>query len=198
MELVPERLRQQIEFVMEIDKLKQIYRQNLIADTSRRENDAEHSWHIALMAVLLREYAEEPVDLEKVIKMLLIHDLVEVYAGDTFCYDEEAVKDKEARVKEAAQRLYSLLPADQEAELRGLWHEFEERKPAEARFAACLDRVQPFLLNYLNRGGTWKMHPVTSDQVRRRMAPVAEICPELGEYVEGLLVDAIAKGYLRE
>ena len=120
MELVPERLRQQIEFVMEIDKLKQIYRQNLIADTSRRENDAEHSWHIARMAVLLREYAEEPVELEKVIKMLLIHDLVEVYAGDTFCYDEEAVKDKEARVKEAAQRLYSLLPADQEAELRGL------------------------------------------------------------------------------
>ena len=157
MELVPERLRQQIEFVMEIDKLKQIYRQNLIADTSRRENDAEHSWHIALMAVLLREYAEEPVDLEKVIKMLLIHDLVEVYAGDTFCYDEEAVKDKDAREKEAAQRLYSLLPADQEAELRGLWHEFEERK----RRKLVLPRAwigSTFLLNYLNRGGTWKMH----------------------------------------
>ncbi len=198
MEKTTERLRKQLDFILEIDKLKDVYRQNLILDGSRRENDTEHSWHIAVMAIVLREYAVEPVDLEKVLKMLLLHDLVEIDAGDTFCYDERAGLDKQERELEAAQRLYGLLPSGMGAELKELWQEFEERKTPEARYAACLDRLQPFLHNYHIRGGTWQMHSVTSDQVRRRMAPVGTICPELGRYVDNLIEDAVQKGFLAE
>ncbi|HHY16299.1 MAG TPA: HD domain-containing protein [Firmicutes bacterium] len=196
MKKISERLRQQLDFVLEIDQLKDVYRQNLILDGSRRENDTEHSWHIAVMAIIFKEYAVEPVDLEKVLKMLLLHDLVEIDAGDTFCYDEQAGQDKQEREIKAADRLYGLLPAEMGAELQGLWLEFEEQQTAEARFAACLDRLQPFLNNYHIRGGTWQMHPVTSEQVRRRMAPVQAICPELGEYVGRLIEDAVQKGFL--
>ena len=191
-----ERLKQQLDFVMEIDKLKHIYRQNLVADGSRRENDVEHSWHLAVMAVLLQEYSAEPVDLLKVIKMVLLHDLVEIDAGDTFCYDPEAGLDKEERELKAAERLYGLLPPDQGGELRALWDEFEAGKSPEARFAICLDRLQPFLNNYHTEGGTWRRHNVVSSQVRKRMAPVGECSPELGELVESLIEDAIAQGLL--
>lgn len=198
MKTIGERLQLQLDFILEIDKLKDIYRQNLILDGSRRENDAEHSWHIAVMAIILREYANEPVDLEKVLKMLLLHDLVEIDAGDTFCYDEEEARDKQVREAQAAKRLYGLLPKEQGEELRALWQEFEAQKTAEARFAVCLDRVQPFLHNYHIRGGTWQTHPVRSEQVRKRMGKVQEICPELGEYVNMLIEDAIEQGFLRE
>jgi putative hydrolase of HD superfamily len=198
MEHLPERLAQQIEFLLEIDKLKNIYRQNLVADGSRRENDAEHSWHLAVMAVLLAEYMPEPVDLLKVVKMVLLHDLVEIDAGDAFCYDPAAGEGKEERERSAAERLYNLLPRDQGQELRALWEEFEARSTPEARFAACLDRLQPFLLNYVTEGGTWRMHNVPAEQVRRRLAPVGEISPALGQVVEGFLQKAIEAGFLRE
>ena len=148
-----ERLLKQIRFIVEIDKLKQVYRQNVVIGTSRNENDAEHSWHLAVMAVLLSEYAaERELDILRVIKMLVIHDLVEIDAGDTFCYDEKALEDKAYREQRAAERLFNILPSDQAREIMGLWREFEEMKTPEARFAACLDRIQPLILNY-NTGG---------------------------------------------
>ena len=192
-----ERLRQQINFVMEIDKLKHIYRQNLVADGSRRENDVEHSWHLAVMALLLQEYTVEPVDITKVMKMVLLHDLVEIDAGDTFCYDAQAGLDKREREEAAADRLYGLLPPDQEEELRALWEEFEARETPEAKFAACLDRLQPLLNNYHTNGGTWRIHDVSNTQVRKRMEPVGESSPTLAAYMEALVEDAIAQGILR-
>jgi len=195
---LPERLAQQIGFLLEIDKLKQVYRQNLISDGSRRENDAEHSWHLAVMAVLLGEYVPEPVDLLKVIKMVLLHDLVEIDAGDVFCYDPGAAVGKEERERKAAERLYALLPEDQGQELKELWAEFEARATAEARFALCLDRLQPLLLNFVTQGGTWRIHNVSAPQVRQRMAPIREVSPELGEAVEQILQEAISRGILKE
>ena len=192
------RLEKQIQFVMEIDKLKHIYRQNLVAAGSRRENDVEHSWHLAVMALLLQEYTVEPVDVLKVIQMVLLHDLVEIDAGDTFAYDPEAGLDKEERERLAADRLYSLLPDDQGCELRALWDEFEAGESPEARFAACLDRLQPLLNNYHTQGGTWRMHDVSSAQVRKRMEPVGESAPVLGELVETLIESAIEQGILRK
>lgn len=192
-----ERLKQQIEFVMEIDKLKHVYRQNLVADGSRRENDVEHSWHLAVMAVLLEEYTPQPVDVAKVMKMVLLHDLVEIDAGDTFAYDAEASVGKEEREQAAADRLYGLLPPDQAEELRALWDEFEARESLEAKFATCLDRMQPLLNNYHTEGGTWQTHDVDSTAVRKRMEPVGEGAPKLGELVDTLIGDAMAQGILK-
>ena len=163
----PERLKKQIDFIVEIDKLKHILRRTVLIDKSRRENDAEHSWHLAVMAILLKEYAAEDVDLEKVMKMVLVHDLVEIDAGDTFCYDAKANLDKRDRELCAADRLFAILPEDQAKELRRLWEEFEECTTPEARFAASLDRLQPFIHNVHTDGHTWK-NGVTSDQVHAR------------------------------
>lgn len=198
MKQLPKRLEQQLSFILEIDKLKHIYRQNLVADGSRRENDVEHSWHLAVMAVLLAEYSEEPVDVTKVMKMVLLHDLVEIDAGDTFCYDPEAGLDKEERELKAADRLYAILPPEQGAELRALWEEFEEGKTPEAKFAACLDRLQPFLLNFNTKGGTWIEHSVPAGQIRKRMAAVGESSPVLGELVKQLMDEALAQGIMKE
>lgn len=198
MEQLPERLAKQIRFLLEVDKLKTIFRQNLIADGSRRENDAEHSWHLAVMAALLAEYVPQPIDLAKVMKMVLLHDVVEIDAGDVFCYDPEANVGKGDREKAAAQRIYGLLPPEQGAELRALWEEFESRETPEAQFAVCLDRMQPLLLNFVTDGGTWRMHNVPAHQVRKRMAPIGEISPVLGQAVEALIQEAIARGILRE
>ena len=192
------RLKQQIDFLMEIDKLKHVYRQNLVANGSRRENDVEHSWHLGVMAVILQEYAAEPVDMAKVMKMVLLHDLVEIDAGDTFAYDPEAGLDKEERETAAADRLYGMLPSDQGQELRTLWDEFEARETPEAKFAACLDRLQPLLNNDHTAGGTWQTHGVSSGQVRKRMEPVGEGAPCLGDLVERLIQEAIAQGILQE
>ena len=161
------RPQQQIDFLVEIDKLKKVLRQTWLLDQSRYENDAEHSWHIAMAAMLFLEYADDPqVDLLRVIKMLLVHDLVEIDAGDTYAYDEKACLDQPEREQKAAERIFGLLPPDQSAEFRGLWEEFEARQTPEARYAAALDRFQPLLHNYRTGGRAWLDHAVTSDRVR--------------------------------
>lgn len=193
-----ERLLKQIQFIVEIDKAKQILRQNVVIGTKRNENDAEHSWHLAVMAILLSEYAaEEDLDILRVIKMVLIHDLVEIDAGDTFCYDEKGQEDKAEREQRAAKRLFHILPSDQSQEIWELWREFEESKTPEARFAACLDRIQPLILNYNTNGHTWRKPGVTSEKVLKRNEPLRENTPLLWEYVKEAIEDSIQKGYLQ-
>jgi putative hydrolases of HD superfamily len=191
------RLSQQIQFILEIDKLKGILRQTRLTDDSRLENSAEHSWHLAMMAIVLAEYAPPKTDLLLAIKMLLIHDLVEIDAGDTFCYDLKGNQDKAAREEKAATRLFGILPYPQGKELREIWEEFEARLTDTAKFAVALDRLQPLLHNQQNHGGTWQQHGITSKQVRQRMAPVQDASPELGALVEQIINDCIAAGYLR-
>jgi len=170
-----------------------------LTDGSRKENDAEHSWHIALMAVLLSEHADrEGIDLKHVVIMLLVHDLVEIDAGDTFCYDEKGNADKSEREKKAADRIFNLLPPDQAAYFRSLWDEFESRRTAEARFAAAMDRFQPLLHNYHTCGGTWKEHGVRKKQVVSRNQPIENGSTTLWEYASQLIDDAVTKRYLKE
>ncbi|NLJ79378.1 MAG: HD domain-containing protein [Tissierellia bacterium] len=190
------RLKQQIDFLMEIDKLKHVYRQNLVANGSRRENDAEHSWHISVMALLLSEYADDDVDLFKVIKMLLIHDVVEIYAGDTFCYDIEAGKDKEERELKAAEQIFGILDEEKGRELRELWDEFEEKNTKEALFAASMDRLQPFINNYYSGGGTWKKFNVPKSAIYERIAPLKKISKRLWEFTTNMIEDAFDRGYI--
>ncbi len=193
-----ERLQQQLNFILEIDKLKQVYRQTYLIDSSRKENDAEHSWHLAILAMLLSEYAEEKLDIPRVIKMVLIHDVVEIDAGDTFCYDYEAGEDKEEREQKAADRIFNILPKDQEKEFRKLWEEFEERKTPEACFAACLDRLQPLMHNYITNGKSWQEHEITRGEVIERNKHMRDGSPFLWNYIENLINDAVKKGYLKE
>ncbi|HYH00236.1 MAG TPA: HD domain-containing protein [Terriglobales bacterium] len=190
------RLQQQIQFIVEIDKLKSILRQSLLCDGSRRENDAEHSWHLAAMASLLQEYATESVDLVRVLKMLLIHDIVEIDAGDTYAYDPEANVTRAAREQVAADRLFGLLPADQRDDFRALWEEFETGVTAESRYANALDRLQPLLLNYYSEGKSWRAHGVTADAVIKRMQPIKTGAPQLWTVVEQIVSSACEMGYL--
>lgn len=193
-----ERLMKQIRFITEIDKMKQVFRQNVVIGTQRNENDAEHSWHMAVMAVLLSQYsAEAQIDMLKVLKLTLVHDLVEVYAGDTFCYDEKGCEDKADREIKAAKSLFNILPEDQAEEMWQLWREFEELVTPEARFAACLDRLQPLLLNYNTNGYTWQKPGVTSEKVYKRNEMLEESAPELWELVDDIIKDSIKKGYLK-
>lgn len=196
MKLSNGRLQQQINFIIEIDKLKQVLRQTSLINQSRKENDAEHSWHLAIMAILLSEYAAEDIDLLQVLRMVLIHDLVEIDAGDTFCYDQAALADQAQREQRAANRIFGLLPADQAAELRAVWEEFEARKSPEARFAAALDRLQPLLHNYYTQGGTWRQFGVTLGQVMVRTRAIAAGSSILGEFANSLIQDALAQGFL--
>lgn len=191
------RLTQQIQFIIEIDKLKQVLRQTLLMDGSRQENSAEHSWHLALMAVVLVEYAPPEVDLLRAIKMLLIHDLVEIDAGDTFCYDVQGNHDKAAREALAAERIFGLLPDEQATELKALWQEFEAQTTVSAQFAVALDRLQPLLHNQQTQGGTWRIHGITRDRVLQRMTPVKTGTPELWELVEFVLDRCVEMGYLK-
>ncbi|MDB5408961.1 MAG: 5-nucleotidase [Rhodospirillales bacterium] len=191
-----DRLSQQIGFILEIDKLKTVLRQTLLIDQSRRENTAEHSWHLAMMAITLADYAERPVDIGRVIRMLLVHDLVEIDAGDTFVYDVAANLDKAAREAEAAERIFGLLPPDQGTELRSLWQEFEARQTPDAAFAAALDRLQPLLHNYHTEGSTWRQHGITVEQVIMRNRSIAEGSQRLWAYTERLIEDAVAHGFL--
>jgi len=194
-----DRFRQQLEFILEIDRLKHVLRQTILMDRSRRENSAEHSWHIALTVMILSEYAgDEGIDFFRVMKILLIHDLIEIDAGDTYCYDERGRKDQAAREKAAAERIFRILPPDQAAMFRELWDEFEDRKTPESRFANALDRVQPFLHNYFTRGQTWQENDIKSDQVKGRMQPVNDGAPVLWKYVSSLIDDAVKKGFLSE
>lgn len=191
------RLAKQVEFIVEIDKLKQVYRRTWLTDKSRRENDAEHSWHLGVMAVLLLEHARQPpLDLLRVLKMLLVHDLVEIDAGDTFVYDAAGAVDKRARETVAADRVFGLLPPDQAAELRAIWEEFEARQTPEAKYAAALDRFQPMLHNYRTQGKAWQEHGITADQVLAANRHMAEGSPALWEYAETFVADAVARGYL--
>ena len=191
------RLAEQLSFVAEIDKLKGILRQTLITDGTRQENSAEHSWHLALMALTLAEYADEPVDVTRVIQLLLVHDLVEIDAGDTFFFDDKAMLNKAEREEAAALRIFGLLPADQAAALRALWDEFEERITPEARFANAVDRMQPLLINYLTQGGSWRKHGTTLARVQGRVTPmIAAGSRRLAEFVEQLLADAVERGFL--
>lgn len=192
------RLTQQFQFIIEIDRLKQILRQTLLTDGSRRENSAEHSWHLAMMAIALAEYTPEGVDLFHAIKMLLIHDLVEIDAGDTFCYDVEGNYNKAEKETQAALRLFGLLPANQGSDLRLLWEEFEARETPTAKFAAALDRIQPLLHNQQTKGGTWRIHGIKRDQVMKRVAPVETGAPELWPFVLQLIEDCVVAGYLQE
>lgn len=163
-----ERLHKQLDFVMELDKLKRIERQSYVADGSRHENDAEHSWHLALMAMLLSEYSNEKIDVLHVIKMVLIHDAVEIDAGDTYAYDDVGNATKRQREEQAADRIFNILPADQAKKMRAIWEEFEANETAEARFANSLDRIQPIMLNDITGGRAWKEHEVAASQVIKR------------------------------
>ncbi len=191
------RLAKQWDFIREIDKLKSVLRRTLLLDGSRYENDAEHSWHLAVMAVLLCEHANEPrLDLARVIRMVLVHDIVEIDAGDTYCYDEIGNRDKVAREQVAAQRLFGLLPDEQRQDLMSIWAEFEARVTPEAKFAAALDRVQPLMHNFGTAGVVWKSHGVRSGQVLERNQHVEEGSRVLWEFAEDMIRDAVKRGYL--
>jgi putative hydrolase of HD superfamily len=193
-----ETLRKQIDFIVEIDKLKRVYRRSrVVSDPERRENDAEHAWHLTAMALVLHRYAEGNPDLLRTLKMLIIHDLVEIDAGDTFAYDAAAHSDKLEREERAAKRLFGLLPEAQADEMYRLWLEFEKRETPEAKFAAALDRLQPILTNYFTEGATWREHGVTSGQVFERNRVVGESSPALWELAKRLIDDAVTKGYLK-
>ena len=192
-----ERLKKQLEFLVEIDKMKNVLRRTLIVDGSRRENDAEHSWHLAMLAMVLEEYSEREINISRVVRMCLVHDLVEVYAGDTFAYDEKGYEDKFARETAAADKLFSMLPTEQGEEFRALWEEFDEAQTADAMYAAAMDRLQPMMNNFLTDGHTWKEGKVTSDKVLDRMQPIKKATPELWQVVEYIVSTSIERGILQ-
>lgn len=192
------RLLRQLRFIKEIDGLKDVWRQTYRVDGSRRENDAEHTWEIMIMAVTLYEYAPPGTSLFHALKMLLFHDLVELYAGDTFAYDADSHRDKNERESRAAERVFSLLPKDQHETFRRLWQEYEDADTASARFARCMDRLQPFLHNIHSRGGTWKQHGIRRQQVLERNRDWMDQIPALGELVEKLSHAAVKEGFLLE
>lgn len=193
-----ERFKKQLNFLIEIDQVKNILRMTSIADGSRRENDAEHSWSLAMMAVLFAEYVDDQIDLLKVIKMVLIHDLVEIHAGDTFCFDEAGMQDKEAREQASADKIFGLLEQDQGQELRQLWEEFESCETPEAEYAAMLDRLQPLIMNYINEGGTWAQHHISVEQVYKRNQITLEKGPQVfKDFIHEVIEECVAKGYIK-
>ena len=192
-----ERLRRQIAFIVEVDKLKEIFRQTILTQSRRDENSAEHSWHFALMIIVLAEHSNhQPLDVLRILKMVLIHDLVEIDAGDTFAYDTKNMVDQHEREAKAADRIFGLLPPDQTAEFRALWDEFEDKKTPEAKFATACDRFHPMLLNCLTDGHAWQKHGVTKDRVLARNAHVADGSQALWEYAVNMINDAVANGHL--
>lgn len=193
-----ERLEKQAAFLLEVDKMKRICRQTHILGRERAENDAEHSWHLALMAFLLPEYANGQVDVCRVMKMVLVHDLVEIDAGDTYAYDEAANVSKRERELKAAERIFGLLPKDQARELWELWEEFEEYETPEAEFAHVLDNFQPLMLNHANGGGDWKDHGVRRSQIYKRNAKTGEGSREIWEYMAELIDRNIEAGNIAE
>jgi predicted hydrolases of HD superfamily len=193
-----DRMREQIEFALLMDKQKNIFRQNHLADNSRRENDAEHAWHMAVMAYLFREYANEDIDISKVILMCLIHDVVEIEAGDTYAYDEEAKKSQREREEIAKKHIFGMLPSDQGEELEALFDEFEAKETAEARFAKTMDNLQPVLLHEANGGGDWKEHEVTKEQIMRRQEKTRHGSEELFEVIKDIIDKHIAEGNIKE
>lgn len=191
------RLADQLGFLLEVDRLKSVIRRGYVADGSRRENTAEHSWTLALMAIVLAEHAVEPVDVARVVRMVVIHDLVEVDAGDTYVYDEPGRASKDAREQAAADRLYGLLPPDQGAELRALWDEFEHGTGADARFARSVDRFAGFLLNHASGGLAWRENGVTADRVHDVNSSIDVGSPALWAEVQRRLGDALDRGWIQ-
>ena len=195
--MINERLAQQVRFILEVDKLKEVFRQTVCLKSRRAENDAEHSWHLCLAVIVLAEHANVgSIDVLRILKMLIIHDLVEIDAGDTFAYDTAMMKDQHAREAIAADRIFGLLPADQAREFRALWDEFEERITPESKFAGAVDRFQPMLLNCHSEGHSWKQHGVTADRVLARNGYVVEGSLAIWEYAAAMIQKAVADGHL--
>ncbi|MBQ2842585.1 MAG: HD domain-containing protein [Clostridia bacterium] len=192
-----EKLQKQIKFAIVIDEMKNIFRRNLIIDGSRRENDAEHSWNLAMLAMLFEEYSTEKIDLEKVLKIALVHDLVEVYAGDTFAYDSKGNEDKLQREIESADKLFGILDPAQGAEIRALWDEFEAKETPESKYANAIDRIQPLINNYMTNGHTWKEGDVHAPQIYKRMDIIRTTTPDLWQIVEGIISTSIEIGILK-
>ena len=192
-----ERLKKQLDFALEIDKEKNILRQTHLSGHGRNENDAEHAWHMAIMAYLLREYSNEPVDITRVMLMCLIHDVVEIDAGDTYAYDAEGLKTQKAREEAAKERIYSLLPEDQKKELAAVFDEFEESKTPESKFAHAMDNLQPLMLNNSNDGGDWREHGVSAKQVYGRQSRTKEGSEKLYEVTDQIIKKHREKGNLK-
>ena len=195
---ISERLEKQVKFMLELDKLKNIYRQSYVLNEDRKENDSEHSWHLAVMAFLLAEYSNKPVDVLHVMKMVLVHDVVEIDAGDTYCYDTEGYKSKAEREEKAAQRIFGILPDDQREEFYSLWREFEDCQTDDAKFAALLDRIQPMLLNYTKNGRAWTEHGIKKEQVIARNTEYFEVSDSIGDLMRQVIDDAAEKGWLKK
>ena len=194
-----ERIRKQFEFIKEIDKEKLIKRRNYISDGVTRENDAEHAWHMAMMAILLSEYSDEPIDVLKTVTMILAHDLVEIKAGDTYAYDEQAKQSQREREMEAADAIFSMLPEDQGKKLRALWDEFEEGQTAEARFANAMDRTQPLVLHDLTEGKAWVENGINLAQVTKRVSAIAKASGTIYEFAyENIVVPHVERGNIRQ
>lgn len=189
-----ERMKKQLDFALEIDKEKNIFRQTHLSGHGRNENDAEHAWHMAIMAYILKEYSNEPVDIGKVMLMCLIHDIVEIDAGDTYAYDAENLKTQKAREDAAKERIFSILPGEQKEELIALFDEFDEFKTAESKFAHAMDNLQPLLLNNSNGGGDWREHGVTAEQVYGRQSKTKLGSQKLYEVTDKLLKEHISRG----
>ncbi len=192
-----EKLQKQIKFALVIDEMKNIFRRNLIINGSRRENDAEHSWNLAMLAMLFEEYSTEKVDLERVLKIALVHDLIEVYAGDTFAYDVKGNEDKLQREIESANKLFGILDPAQGAEIRALWDEFEAKETPESKYANAIDRIQPLINNYMTNGHTWKEGDVHAPQIYKRMDIIRTTTPALWPIVEGIIATSIEIGILK-
>ena len=192
------RLEQQVNFIVEIDKVKNIFRQTYLADANRKENDAEHSWHLAISAFLLKEHVKEEVDLLKTILMVLIHDLVEIDAGDTYAYDDAGAIDKREREEKGAERIFGMLPEDQGTYFRELWEEFEAYESADAKFAHLLDNFQPLLLNDASNGKSWEEHGVKKSQIYKRNAKIEETSAPVWEYMKALIQKHIELGHVKD
>lgn len=196
--MIDERLQKQMDFIMEVDKLKNVYRQSYVSDGSRHEEDADHSWHLAIMCLLLSEYANEDIDVLRTMSMVLIHDIIEIDAGDTYAYDDTGNATKREREEKAANRIFNILPKDQAEYLRELWEEFEEGKTKEAKFAITLDKVQPLMLNDATNGRAWQEHGVRLSQIMKRNEATPEGSEALWEYSKMLIDRNVEKGKIVE
>lgn len=193
-----DRLEKQLDFALEIDKEKNIFRQTHLSGHGRNENDAEHAWHMSIMAYLLKEYSNEKIDISRVMIMCLIHDIVEIDAGDTYAYDTEGLKTQKSREDAAKERIFSLLPVEQKEEMTALFDEFEKNETSEAKFAHAMDNLQPLILNNSNNGGDWKEHDVSAKQVYERQNRTKDGSVELFDYTDKIIKENIRKGNLKE
>ena len=193
-----ERFQKQLKFILEADKEKNILRQTHLSGHGRRENDAEHAWHMAIMIYLLKEYANEEIDVAKAMMMALIHDIVEIDAGDTYAYDTKGLETQKEREEKAAERIFGMLPEDQKAELKSLFEEFEAYEPPEAKFARALDNFQPLLINDSNNGGDWKEHGVCRSQIMGRHKKTRLGSEEIGQYSEEMIMENVKQGNIRD